>query len=342
MKLLLRYSIASLLIHYSGLLYADYKADIGHTQLANELGASLPRGSNVRVSQSEADTDGVTGAPYKAIPDVNDSRFTGKTINSITANNNIISGHATSVGSYLYGNTGMASGITLIDAYEANGWMTGDYLYYGTGWQPPVISNRMANHSWVGNIPDPVVATEILRRIDWVVETDEFLQFVGVRNDYATNKNLVSAAYNTIAVGKIDGIHGISSPTVDNVYVAGRTRTEIVAPISTSSAATPIVAATAALLIETGHSYPGSPNVFTTNRNGDKIYNEERSETIRAALLAGADRYTRNQTPNSKDPVDPNLPLIITNITDYRPTNNQSIKGLDARDGAGQVNAYHS
>lgn len=331
----MRYIIVVCLSLYADLLYADYKDDIGHTRLANELGASLPTGAGINVSQSEADTDGVYGAPFAALPDASDSRFSGKTINNITANNDSISGHATSVGSYFYGNTGMASGITQIDAYEANGWMVADYLYYSSGWQPLISSSRIANHSWVGNVTDPAVASELLRRLDWVIETDEFLQFVGVRNSIGTNYNLFSAAYNAIAVGCSDGIHSTGSPSVDSTYVAGRTRTEIVAPRSTSSSATPVVAATAALLVETAHSTPGLSNGSTSNRNGDTIYNAERSETVRAALLAGADRYTRNQSPNSDDGV-------IADIIDYRSTGNQSVNGLDSRYGAGQVNAYNS
>ncbi|MDH5766952.1 MAG: hypothetical protein OEZ38_13150, partial [Gammaproteobacteria bacterium] len=106
-----------LLLLVSNQLLADYKADIGHTRLLNELGASTPNGAGVQVAQSEADTDGVAGSPFAALPDASDSRFTGKTIINVTPGNNTVSGHATGVGALFYGNTGIAGGITLIDAH---------------------------------------------------------------------------------------------------------------------------------------------------------------------------------------------------------------------------------
>jgi hypothetical protein len=59
------------------------------------------------------------------------------------------------------------------------------------------------------------------------------------------------------------------------------------------------------------------------------IYNAERAETVKAALLAGADRATHNtSTPD--------------NIVDYRSSGHQTINGLDDRFGAGQLNILHS
>ena len=56
-----------------------------------------------------------------------------------------------------------------------------------------------------------------------------------------------------------------------------------------------MVASAAALLVEVGHNGGNTlstdPAVtFTTNRNGDTIYNAERSEVVKAALMAGASR----------------------------------------------------
>ena len=104
------------------------------------------------------------------------------------------------------------------------------------------------------------------------------------------------------------------------------------APQTTTSAATPVVAAAAAVLVETGHSNPGlSDGPSTTNRNNsDPIYNAERSEVIKAVLMAGADRFTINGSG-------------VANISDYRvDAANQTANGLDARFGAGQVNVYNS
>ena len=96
-----------------------------------------------------------------------------------------------------------------------------------------------------------------------------------------------------------------------------------------------MVASAIALLVETGHGNPGLStdlvSTATTNRNGDIIYNAERSEVIKAALMAGAERATSNTT--------------AADITDYRTDiTNQADNGLDSRFGAGQlniINSYH-
>jgi len=59
------------------------------------------------------------------------------------------------------------------------------------------------------------------------------------------------------------------------------------------------------------------------------IYNAERAATIKATLMAGADRVTVNS-------------LATANITDYRSAGHQTSNGLDDRFGAGQLNILHS
>jgi hypothetical protein len=100
----------------------------------------------------------------------------------------------------------------------------------------------------------------------------------------------------------------------------------------------PVVAAAAALLIELGHTDPGlsrDPAVrHTANRNGDTITNAERSEVVKAALMAGADRVTHNSVM---------IDGITPNINDYRMNpEDRTADGLDRRYGAGQLNIYNS
>ncbi len=330
MRVSIQHFLFVLILIYCSVAYADYKADIGHTKLAIELGVNLPDGTGVRVSQTEADIDGVAGSPYVYFPDVTNAQFFGKIIINVTNLNNAPSGHATGVGGIFYGTNSIANGISNIDVYEANNWLQSNYLRFGSTSKPLSSTSRIGNHSWIGNTGNLSYDSDILRRLDWVIETDEFVQFVGTRNSTGLNSNLLSGAYNVMAVGRTDGLHGTGSAQIDSLYVSGRTRTEIVAPFAVTSTATPAVAAAAAILIETSQSNPGLSNASTSNRNGDTIYNADRSETIKAALLAGADRFTRNTS-------------TTTNITDYRvDPANQSANGLDARFGAGQVNVYNS
>lgn len=318
---------ACLLLFNSELIYA-YKGDIGWIKLSTELAANLPNGSGVHVSQNEADTD--SSSAYKYFPDNTSAQFSGKTITNISNLSNTPSGHATGVAALFYGSNALANGITNIYAYEVNNWLQPGYLKAGNNAKPLSTPSRIGNQSWVGETGNLAFDADILRRLDWVIETDEFVQFVGTSNSLGLNKNLLSGAYNVMAVGKTNGIHSTGSAQIDSVYVAARNGIEIVAPLNVTSSSTPVLASTAALLIETAHTNPGLSNGSTSNRNGDIIYNAERSETIKAALLASADRLTKNiETPD--------------NITDYRATPaNQTLNGLDARFGAGQVNVYNS
>ena len=341
MKLLTYSIIFCTTFSHIELVSADYKDDIAFTQLATELGLNLPDGSNVIATQVEAATSFVDhdNNPSTAdlpvyLPDQNNSTFSGKLISDMTGYEfGTYSDHANAVGGLFYGNNSMAPGINTIHAHWADYWIEPGFLNFGAG-KPLSSASRIGNHSWVGSISDLTIASNLLRRIDWVIETDEFLQFVGTKNSATINNALFSAAYNVLAVGKTDGNHSTGSPSIDTIYQSGRTRTEIVAPKATTSAATPIVAATAALLVEEGHRKPSlstdPAETSTVNRYGDTIYNAERSEVIKAALLAGADRITHNTSTTA-------------NITDYRiALLDQTSNGLDARFGAGQINVFNS
>ena len=305
--------------------YLDY---IGYSALLSELGASTPNGAGVKVTQAEA---AVSRPPPVYLPDPTNTQFSGKSIiDKSGLGSGSYSAHATGVGTSFYGNSSsMTPGIKAIDAFLADNWLAADYLRGGDPRQPLISSSRVANHSWIGSSGNP----DLLRRVDWVVARDEFIQVVGVNNGVGTNVPLLSSAYNVISVGRTDGQHATSTPPLDSTYTAGRTRPDIVAPMSTTSGATPVVASAAALLVGVGHDNPGlstDPNMqSTTNRNGDVIYNAERSEVIKAVLMAGADRQTNNSGG--------------ANITDYRAAPaNQTANGLDSRFGAGQVNILNS
>ena len=341
MQLQIRSTIIFIVFCYSGLATGGYKDDIAYSQLATELGTKVPNGKNVIAIQSEADTsyvdhdDNATTSDLPVyLPNKHQSYFYDKSILDITGfRSGSYSSHATSVAKMFYGNRSIAPAIDTVHTYWADQWLQSNVLNHGTG-KPQSTSARIGNHSWVGNILKPAIITNILRRIDWMIETDDFLQIVGTRNSIGTNYNLLSSAYNVLAVGKTDGNHSTGSPLIDKTYLADRNRTEIVAPFSVTSTATPVVTAAAALLIETGHSHPelSTDPVKTSSifRNGNTIYNAERSEVIKAALLAGASRLTKNTN-------------TLANIKDYRITaKHQTRNGLDARFGAGQLNVYNS
>jgi hypothetical protein len=361
---------------------ADYKDQIGFTQLKAELGAAMPSGAGVAVVHSEPGAPSIQSDPTSG-------EFAGKHFEFITAPPTSVDGHAQTVGSTFYGNSGVAPGIgnitdfvgsyavqalqtqpvlrlpqnyatnplpgdTNADGYVDNvdfnvvtshynlftirGRMDGDFNgdgfvdgidftllsgNYGkdarvpTLAQPMVSRGRVSNHSYLQWY-------DVSRKVDWLTATDDTVMVVAVNNDEqipptnADSGYLVSA-FNTISVGRTDGLHSTANTASSGPYVAGRQAPLLVAPQNKTSFATPVVSAVAATMVQLGHNSPAlSDGSYLSPRTGQRIYNAETLEVIKASLLAGADRsaigsYTVN-----------------------------SANGLDRRFGAGQVNIYNT
>ncbi len=323
----------SLLALTSVSVHAGYNDDIGFTALVSELGAAVPDGSGIDVMHVEAPLL-INGVPAW-MPDTLNSQFSGKTIVDETgAIGGLSSPHATGIGRSFYGNQGsIAPGISFVSVFLADHWLGSGFIRIATNGgkqQPMSSSSRISNHSWVGSAG--TLDTDILRRVDWLVETDELLHIVGLKNGGA-NQALLSGAYNTISAGRTDGIHATGSAAVDSLYTAGRTRPDLVTPTATTSQSTAKISSAATLLVSAGNADPSlstdPAQTFTINRAGGTVYNAERSEVIRAALMAGASRATSNTTG--------------FDITDYRVNvADQTSNGLDRRFGAGQLDIHNS
>ncbi len=322
---------AALSVILSSPVLASYISDIGYTLLQSELGAATPTGAGIKVAQVEAPINDVSGGAVSIfMPNPSDTEFVGKTITATNGNpSGSFSGHATGVGQLFYGSSrSIASGVTKIDIYEANAWL--DSLSASSG-SATASLDRVANHSWVGGGEDGPQAGRVLRAVDRQVTVNEYIQVVGLTNGMGNSPLLGGSAYNVISVGRTDGVHQQGSVAVsgDTLYGAGRAVPALVAPQGTTSAATPVVAAAAALLVQTGHQTPALSKGSTTINGVGTIYNAERSETVKAALMAGADRQTVNVSTTA-------------DITDYRSAGHETANGLDNRYGAGQVNIYNS
>ena len=309
---------------------ADIKQDLGYTELASVLGASLPDGATVAVLQVEAGDN--------FAPDTANTQFVGKTFQDLSDPVSAApSGHATGVGYKFYGLTSsMTPAITDITIYGVDSFLF-DFLNFGTSASPESLTSRVANHSWVGghfvdsdNNEVLSSTSNALRRIDWLADEDEFIQVVAPNNGTSGIKPLLTTGYNVITVGRTDGSHLTSVSTIDNVYVADRSAIHLVVPESATSRTAPYAASSAVIMIEAAHENTAWSQGSTNNRNGAVIYNAERSETIKAALLAGASRFTFNTSTSA-------------NIEDYRvDAANQTDNGLDWRYGAGQLNINNS
>ena len=174
----------------------------------------------------------------------------------------------------------------------------------------------------------------VLRRVDWLVETDEYMQVVGLGNGAGTSSvALLGSAYNVIAAGRTDGQTRVGSVALDETYTVGRTRPDLVDPSDYTSTAAPRIASAVAMLVQAGHdnaAWSSDPvTTSMTNRAGILVRNAERSEVIKAALMAGADRVTHDSTS--------------ADLLNYRSSGaDQTGNGLDRRYGAGQLNVRNS
>ena len=144
--------------------FADYKSDIGYTDLKALLGANTPTGAGVYVLQAEASAVISIDTNYPVYAqDIINSQFVGKTFSFPGVASTSPSGHATGVGSLLYGSNSIAYGINNITSYEANARLGS--LYHNTVSAPP-NGSRIANHSWVGNGDTAAETGLILRLVD--------------------------------------------------------------------------------------------------------------------------------------------------------------------------------
>ena len=267
-----------------------YLEAIRYNELKAELalrGITLPDGSGVAVTQVEAEMNSGVG---NYLPNSQDSQFSGKIIIDQSGGGSS-SGHATTVGRLLYGNTeSISPGIQTIDAYSADSfvnsaWRTGN---------PPIEPNPLQNHSWVGWLESSGLnSSDMTLRMDYAAERDSFLPIAGLYNSDYGDQNIPSAippiyasTYNGISVGVSDSTHRTGTTQYDG---NGRTKPEIVAPSAYTSYATPMVTSAAAFLIDAANGVSSAADPLT----------------LKATLLAGADKAISadwDQTPTR--PID--------------------------------------
>ena len=260
------------LTSFSTVAQAQWKSEVGYTQLLAEIGAALEDGTGVLSAFIEA-----PDAQGDYMPDLSNSQFSGKTF-ILGSGPSGVSSHSSSVGNRFYGNfssmsPGLGGALNPITGFEANDWL-GNELNFNSGADPLFQNFNVSNHSYVGS-GNAAVDLNILRRVDFAINQSEMLTVVGTNNGAANPlPTLLSHSYNTITVGRTSGGHASGFTTI---YGAGRTKPEIVAPETATSFSTPIVSGAAAILHEAGAGT-----------------NAVRVEPLKAILLAGA---TKDEFP---------------------------------------------
>lgn len=285
---------------------ADALDDIGFRALTAQLGAAMPTGVGVRIDQIEASGSADPLSPIYR-PDPTPSTFVNANVTFVDQThgpNPAFSAHATGVALRFAGVASTSPGVAFVDNYEANDWI--NKVLFGSGTGVPVTGTGvLGNHSWVGSTTVPAQGATALVRLDRLIARDDYINVVGVTGSSAP---LLSQAYNVISVTAPSLPIGGLSAALDGFYVAGRPLPHLVAPDDSTSNATPRVTSAVALLL----------GATPTHRLP--------APTVKALLMAGAQRSTRSTSP---------VPSLVNYAVD-------TANGLDHRFGAGQFNIFNT
>jgi len=265
-------------------------AEIGFNDLVTRLGAgNVPTGAGVVLAQVEASESAGNFGPNTSF-----SEFIGKTFTQMSGPFGN-SGHATTVGQFGYGNSSsVAPGITSIMVYEAGNWLQAGFLRLGQGSGVPPLTPpnqiKIINNSYAAATGSAAFDNEALRRADLQIDRDDTIMINPPANLIQSDIPLMGNTFNAITVGLTSGTHW-PGPTTSTLDGPGRQRPNIVAPGQFTSFAAPVVSATAALMVQTARTFAG----LSANPNA------QRSETIKAVILAGAKKRAgwTNNTPTS-------------------------------------------
>lgn len=273
---------------FGGASGVPLRESIGVLRLKQQAGSATPTGRGIPAGHVE-------GQWGEYLPNTGDPtlRGVGFVPRSGPSAGNV---HTTFTAKVIYGRNGLAPGIDEVYCYAANHWLGAGGLRTGTSQPPNADGRRLFSHSWIGESDRSAI--DALRRVDYLVDREDVLIVAGVDNGaHSRVPALLASAYNAIAVGVADGT---SSGGYTRVEGNGRCKPEIVAPTSTTSGATPVVAAMVARLLE------------AAGRRGD-VPAAQHAEVIKAVLLAGAVK-PRNWSPEPGKPLDEHLGAGIVRV----------------------------
>ena len=282
---------------------ADMRGDIGWTALRQELGASMPNGSDVSVLQVEATATSpvITYLPQAGAssPFAGSGDYAGKTFTALSGTG-AQSWHANLVAGSIYGNAaGIAPGVTTVHCMYVG---TGDGSYFlDSLWSNNLATATTAavqNHSWVSEDSyGTTQANNDLRDYDKYLEDNGLLAACGLANndtpDVAGIPYLMASGFHGLAVGRTDGQHKTGT-TAAGLDAPGRMKPDLVAPSWATSWTTGVVSGAIALNWQ-------ALGTFSPSTTG-----AARAHAVKSVLLAGADKspFPRWQRAATANPYD--------------------------------------
>jgi len=288
----------------SSAVYAANPDIIGATAL-HALDPTLT-GAGVQVAQPEASLAGGTNLfevnPTNVGQPASLFTYTDDSGNVTTAFNPAFSsGHADLVGKNYYGaGTGVAQGVSHVDNYNA------DYFYNTIVTNLTPIADAVVNQSFIFN-EDPSTRLTVADQQTTDSTYDAYIYKFGTIFLSAAGNgpppfgtvNAAATSYNSIGVGDSDGATSVG-PTADN----GRSKPDITAPGGATSFSTPLVAGSAAILLQAGARGDGGSGTETDATD---------ARTVKALLLNGAVKPA-GWTHTTTAPLDAHYGAGVLNI----------------------------
>jgi len=232
---------------------ARFQEHIGYRRLASGPNR-LPNGS----LSSVIDVDQL------GMPDVGNPEFAGKEIvlSDAPSARAEANAHATRSLQRLCGNaTSIVPGVRRARSYTAGTWLR-EVLRVDSDAGPVSFAGgdlRVVSHSWIVVDGGPLQA---IRRTDAMIDRDDVLQVYAAANALDSFP-VMANCYNAVVVGRVVDASSVGPTRLDT---PGRCKPDILAPLHSTSQATPCVASAVVLLAESA--------ILQSKPNGVKCHQE--------------------------------------------------------------------
>jgi hypothetical protein len=264
---------------------AGYLDVIGYDKLNSGPSILMASGAGIPVAQVEVPPLGTTNY----LPDTSLTDFSGKAF-TLRSGPSGVSPHATQIAMHFYGQSiGPSPNVSKVSLFSAESFISGLLRTGRSSRAPGAAGAAVINNSWIASFANDATDTEVVRRLDDLINRDGVLVFNAVENaDDGSFPRLMASSYNGISVGTLQGSRGPA--TFDSK--GPRIKPDLVIPIEFTSDATAMASGAGTLLLSEARARQTPFNQLAA----------------KAVLMAGAQRddtWHRGGPALDDDPVSP-------------------------------------
>jgi hypothetical protein len=214
---------------------------IGYNNLNSGPSILMASGAGIPVAQVEVFPTGTSNY----IPDTSLDIFAGKTF-TLRSGPSGVSPHATQIGGYFYSNPdGAAPNVSRVSLFSAESFVSGLLRAGRANRGPGAAGAAVINNSWVASFGNDATDTDVVRRLDDLINRDGVLVFNAVENaDDGSFPRLLASSYNGVAISTLQGSRG----PVNFDSKGPRIKPDLIVPVEFTSDATAIASGAGTLL----------------------------------------------------------------------------------------------